>query len=196
MLMMSRRRLLSLSTIGAGSLLAGCTITRGTGTTAVTINTAKLVTDGQAILSALSAILAAPSVIVALGVNYVAARAALVAAQAIMAEMQALTGGSVTVTVDTTRLQSLVTSLLSDAQTVLNLVLSVDHTLVGEAATRIGDYVAAALALIPVMQVTADLVATSPAAAMSEAQALAIAHAAAATVRSSTPSAAQPKVRH
>ena len=137
--MMSRRRLLSLSTIGAGGLLAGCTITHGTGTTTVTINTAKLVTDGQAILSALSAILSAPSVIVALGVNYVAAQAALVAAQAIMAEIQALTGGSVTVTVDVTRAAvRWVTSLLSDAQTVLNLVLGIDHTLVGEAATRIG----------------------------------------------------------
>ncbi len=186
--MMSRRRLLSLSTIGAGSLLAGCTITRGTGTTTATINTAKLTTDGQAILSALSAILSAPSVIVALGVNYVTARAALVAAQAIMAEIQTLTGGSVTVTVDTARVQSLVTSLLSDAQTVLNLVLGIDHTLAGEVATRIGDYVAAALALIPVVQVTADLVGAAPPAGMSEVQALAIAHAAAATLPAPLPS--------
>ncbi len=183
--MMSRRRLLSLSAAGSASLLAGCTVTRGTGTTTVAINTARLVTDTQAMLSALSAILAAPSVIVALGADYVAARAALVGAQAIMAEIQSLTGGSVTVTVDTARLQALVTSLLADAQTVLNLVLGIDRRLTGQIATRIGDYVAAALALIPMVQVTADLVRSPPVgAAMSEAEALAIARSAAATLPS------------
>ena len=180
---LSRRRLLSLSALGTGSLLAGCTVSHGGGTTTVTINTARLVTDSQAILSALSAILLAPSVIVALGANYVTAQAALVAAQAVMAEIQTLTGGSVAVTLNTARLQSLVTSLLSDAQTVLNLVLGIDRTLTGEAATRIGNCVAAALVLIPAVQVAADL-AAAPAAApaipgtMSEAEALAIARSA------------------
>lgn len=182
---LSRRHLLRLSAVGAGGLLAGCTVTRGGGgVTAITIDTARLVTDAQAILSALSAILAAPTVIVALGADYAAAQAALLAAQGLIAEIRALTGGSVTVTVDTARLQSLVTSLLGDAQTVLNLVLGVDRQLTGVAATRIGDYVAAALALIPVVQAAADLAAVPSAAAMSEAQALAIAHAAAATLPS------------
>ena len=180
--MMSRRRLLSLSALGAGVLLGGCTVTRGGGTTTVTINTAKLVTDAQAILSALAAILIAPSVILALGPNYVTAQAALVAARATVAEIEALTGGSVTVTLDTTRLQALVTSLLGDAQTVLNLALGVDRTLPGDAATQVGNYVAAALALIPVVQVTVGLVSTSAPVSMSETEALAIAREAAATL--------------
>ena len=182
--MMSRRDLLSFSVIGAGGLLGGCTVTRGGGTTTVTIDTARLVTDGQAILSALSAILAAPSVILALGANDLTAQAALLAARAVMAEIEVLTGGSVTVTVDTARLQALVTSLLGDAQTVLNLVMGVDRSLSGSAATRIGNYVAAALALIPVVQVTAGLVSAPPPAAMSEDDALAVAREAQATLPS------------
>ena len=179
---MSRRRLLSMSVLGAGGLLGGCTVTRGGGTTTVTINTAKLVTDAQAILSALAAILIAPSVILALGPNYVTAQAALVAAKAAVAEIEALTGGSVAVTLDTAQLQAPVTSLLGDAQMVLNLVLGIDRTLPGDAATRIGNYVAATLALIPVVQVTVGLVSTPAPAAMSETDALAIAREAAATL--------------
>ena len=188
--MMSRRRLLSLSATGAGSLLAGCTITHGTGTTTVTINTTKLVTDAEAILSALSAILQAPSVIMALGINYAAAQAALAAAQALMVEIQALTGGSINVTINTAKLQSLVTSLLSDAQMVLNLVLGIDRKLTGEAATKVGDYVAAALALIPMVQAAADLVdqSAAPVATMSEEDALAI-------VRSASPTPSRRAVR-
>ena len=74
------------------------------------------------------------------------------------------------------------TSLLGDAQTVLNLALGVAHTLPGDAATQVGNYVAAALALIPVVQVTAGLVSTPAPAAMSETEALAIAREAAATL--------------
>lgn len=174
--MLSRRRLLSLSAIGGTALLAACTVSTSGGTTTATLDVAQIVTDSKAILSALSAALMAPTLIVALGANYATAEAALLAAQAVLSEIELLTNGSITVTIDRTRLQSLVTTLLADAQTVLALVQGVALKLTGAVATQVGDSIAAVLTLISFVQIAAGLASVRPAVAlMTEAQALAVA---------------------
>jgi hypothetical protein len=174
---MSRRRLLSMSTIGAAGLLAACTMTTGGGSTTVTLDVAKIVTNSEAMLSALSAVLMVPTVIIALGVNYAAAEAALTAAQATLAEIEALTNGSITVTANTARLQALVTSLLNDAQTALALVQNVATALTGAVATQVTNAVSAILVLIPFVRMAAGFPAVQPVVgAMSEQQALSVLH--------------------
>ena len=171
---MHRRHLLATLPLAS---LAACGITTNGGVTTGTLDVDRIVTDGGAILAACQATLLAPAVATLIGPNYAVAQAALVAGQAALAEIRAVAGPSVTVSVDTTKVQALVTSLLADAQQVLTLVQGVLAKLSGAAVAQVQNYVAAALALIPLVQVAASLAsvrATMP--TMTEAQALHIAN--------------------
>lgn len=172
---LSRRQMLQLSVLGGAGFLSACTTTRGGGTSTATIDVDTIVTDSQAILSAISAALLAPTVIALLGPNYAAAAAALAAAQLVLVEIRTLTGGTVTVSVDVVKVQSLVVSLLADSQTALVLLQGVMGKLPGSEATTTGNVVGAALVLIPIVQLAAGL-AAGPAVAgsMTEAEALAV----------------------
>jgi hypothetical protein len=175
---LSRRHLLHLSAFGGAGLLAACTTIHSGGVTTATIDVARVVSDSQAILSTISAALLAPGLIALLGPNYATAQAALVAAQLVLSEIEAFTGssGTISVSTDTTKIQALVVSLLSDAQTALALVQGVLGKLPGSEAMTAGNAIAAALALIPMVQLAAGLAGTrSVAGPMSEAQALAVA---------------------
>ena len=175
--MISRRRLLSSSAIGAIGLLAACTTKTQGGSTTATLDVARIVSDSQAILTGLSAMLMVPTVIIALGPNYAAAEAALTAAQAALAEIEALTNGSVSVTIDPTRLQTLVDTLLGDVQTALALVQATAAKLTGAAAMQVADAVAAVLALIPFVRMAAGFAGARPGAGtMNEDQARTILH--------------------
>ncbi len=171
---LSRRQMLRLSALGGAGLVVACTTTQGGGTTTATIDVATIVTDGQAILSAISAALLAPTVILLLGANYGTAEAALAAAQLVLTEIESLTGGTVTVSLDVTKVQSLVVSMLADSQTALSLLQGVLGRLPGSEATTTGNAIAAALALIPIVQLAAGLAVGRVVSAMSEAQALAV----------------------
>lgn len=173
-----RRRLLVGSTLlASGFLLAACTASNNGGIHTVTVDTGRIVTDGKAIIATISAVLSIPSLAVALGSNYVLAQAALAAAQAALVEIENLTGGSVTTTLDTTRLQTLVTTLLNNVQTALMLVQGAVAKLAGSDAAKVGTYVSAALSLIPFLQLAAGFASARPDAAssMSEADALRVA---------------------
>ncbi len=172
---LSRRQMLRLSALGGAGLIAACTTTHNGGTTTATIDVTTIVRDGQAIVSAISAALLSPTVIALLGVNYGTAEAALVAAQLVLGEIETLTGGTVTVSLDVTKVQSLVVSMLSDSQTALALVQGVLGRLPGSEATSTGNAVAAALALIPIVQLAAGLATgRTVTGSMTEAQALAV----------------------
>ncbi len=172
---LSRRQMLRSSALGAAGLVAACTTTHGGGTTTATIDVATVVTDSEAILSAISAVLLAPTVIALLGPNYGTVEMALAAARLVLGEIETLTGGTVTVSLDVAKLQSLVVSMLADCQTALALLQGVLDKLPGAEATTTGNAVAAALALIPIVQVAAGLApGRSVVGAMSEAQALAV----------------------
>lgn len=172
---LSRRQMLRLSVLGGAGLVAACTTTQSGGTTTATIDVDTIVTDSQAILSAISAALLAPAVIALLGPNYATAAAALAAAQLVLGEIKTLTGGTVTVSLDVVRVQSLVVSLLADSQTALALLQGVTGRLPGSEATTTGNAVAAALVLVPIVQLAAGLAAgRGVAGPMSEAEALAV----------------------
>lgn len=177
---LSRRRLLSLSTVGGATLLGACTVIHAGGTGTATLDVERIVVDSKAILSAVSAALLIASLVTALGPNYAIAQAALLAAQGTLSEIEALTGGSVTVILDKTKLQTLVVSLLSDLQTALTLMQAAVVTMTGSVVTTIATYISAALSLIPIVQIAAGLVTARPRSGlMSESQALAVAAAAA-----------------
>lgn len=178
---MNRRNLLrTVSLFGVAAIpLAACGLVTSTttgGVTTVKIDTARIATNGDAVIAAISAILMAPSIVILLGPNLIAAQAALTAAQLALSEFKALTGPSVTVALDTTKAQALVTSLVGDAQQALILVQGVTSKLTGVTATNVGNYVAATLTLLPLIQLAAGMAlmgATKP--IMSEADALRIA---------------------
>ncbi len=172
---LSRRQMLQLSVLGGAGILGACTTTHSGGTTTATLDVATIVTDSQAILSAISAALLAPTVIALLGPNYATAAAALAAAQLVLGEINTLTGGSVTVSLDVVKVQSLVVSLLADSQTALALLQGVLGRLPGSEATTTGNAVAAALVLIPIVQLAAGLTAgRKVVGSMNEAEALAV----------------------
>ena len=163
---MNRRTLIAAITLAP---LAACTTTGST--TALDIN--RIVTDGGAIVTAAQAAIVAPSVTKLLGSKLDTAVAALAAAKSALAEIQTVTGG--TASVDTSTVQALVTTLLSNSQTVLTIGTSAVPQLSGAMATQIGDYLAAAQALIPLVQVAAQLSKTgAERPRMTEAQALAV----------------------
>ncbi len=172
---LSRRQMLRLSALGGAGLIGACTSTHNGGTATATIDVATIVTDSQAILSAISAVLLAPTVIALLGPNYGTVEMALAAARLVLGEIETLTGGTVTVSLDVVKVQSLVVSMLADCQTALALLQGVLNKLPGAEATTTGNAVAAALALIPIVQVAAGLAPSrSVVGAMDEAQALAV----------------------
>lgn len=172
----TRRRLLSLSVAGSAGLLGACTVIHAGGSTTAILDVARIVTDSKAILSALSAALMVASLVTALGANLVLVQAALLAAQATLSEIESLGGGSVSVAVDTSRIQALVVSLLGDVQTILTLVQAAAVSLTGPVARTIAAYLAAVLALMPIVQGAAGLsTLRDRAPVMSESQALAIA---------------------
>ena len=172
---LSRRQMLRLSVLGGAGIASACTTVRGGGTTTATIDVNTVVTDSQAILSAISAALLAPPVIALLGPNYATAAAALAAAQLVLVEIRTLTGGTVTVPLDVVKLQSLVVSLLADSQTALALLQGVMGKLPGSEAATTGNAVAAALVLIPIVQLAAGLAAGRKVVGpMNEAEALAV----------------------
>ena len=154
-----RRQLLKmLGGGGLAALLGACAISKGGGTTTATIDVKRIVTDSSAIIAAVTAALTAPALIAALGpAKVVAAEAALTAANGALAAIEQLTGGTVVLSVDTSKLQALVTSLLADAQTALTIVQGVVSGLTGAVATQVANYVSAALSLIPFVQLAASL---------------------------------------
>ena len=92
-----------------------------------------------------------------------------------LGEIRTLTGGTVTVSVDVVKVQSLVVSLLADSQTALVLLQGVMGKLPGSEATTTGNAVAAALVLIPIVQLAAGLAdGREVIGSMSEAEALAV----------------------
>lgn len=176
---MRRRALLSSALAGAGALLAACTVTSGNGTATVTIDVAKIHTDGAAIIAAIAALVNMPPLAAALGPNLLIANGALTAAQAALAQFDAMTSGSLSLSVDTTQATNLVNSLITDAQTVLSVIQPVTPSIPGTVGTTVTNYVQAILTLIPFVQAAVAVTSASAAKAiktpMTEAQALQIA---------------------
>lgn len=174
-----RRSLLRLALLSGGAMLAACTATRNGTITTVTLDAARIVTDGRAVLGALDGVLAIPAVAASLGANLATAKAALDAAGLALSEIQTLTGGAVTVSIDTARVQTLVTSLLGDVQSVLGPLQGALPSLpaaLSALATELSTVIDAVRTLIPLLQLAAGLVGSPPAAPpMTETQALAIA---------------------
>ena len=175
----SRRSLLRLAMLSGSAMLAACAVTQNGSITTVTLDTARIVTDGRAIVGALDGVLAIPAIATLLDANLVTAEAALHAADLALSEIQDLTGGAVTVSIDTARVQTLVMSLLGDVQSVLGLLQGALPSLpaaLSVVATELSTAIDAVRTLIPLVQLAAGLVGSAPAApSMTEAQALAIA---------------------
>lgn len=170
-----RRTIRNIALLAVGSALAACAVQTVNGVTTVTINTATLNTDGQAIITAANSVLANPLVVTALGANLVAAKAALTAASATMAAIATATNGVASASVNTTSVQALVTSLLADVQTFLKIVAAVAGVLVGDTATLVEGYITSIEALIPFVQLAVSLatsVSVSQAPKMSESRAV------------------------
>lgn len=179
---MNRRALLRTGSFGAVALgLAACnafSTSSDGGKKSVTINTASLNTDAQALITAAQAMLAAPSFAALLGPKAAAYSAALAAASLVVAQIATATQGSVTESVDVTNVQSLVTSLVGDMSNILAIASSVIPGLNGAIATQIGNYTAAIQTLVAFVQLAVSL--ATPASAtsapkMTEAQAVQIA---------------------
>jgi hypothetical protein len=175
---MLRRNLLRGIACGVPAVLAACSTSTSGGTTTLTIDTAKVSTDGSAIITALTSTLAIPSVAVLLGANVPVAAAALAAAQGAINQFDIMTGGSVSLSYNVTNAIALVNSLINDARTVLSLLQPILPALKAPDAVTVTNYVNAITALIPIVQLAIALASPAPAAAkplMSEAQALYIA---------------------
>jgi hypothetical protein len=172
-----RRALIGASLAMPVALIAGCTVASSGGVSTVTIDVARIVTDGKAIIASVSAAALIPAVSTLLGANLLTVQTALAAANASLSEIQSLTGGSVVLSADTSKVQTLVTSLLADAQTALSIVQGVIAGLTGAIATKVQTYIAATLALLPFVQIAAGLTAArvGSVSTMTEAQALAVA---------------------
>lgn len=173
--MMNRRNLLSTLPVLA---IAACGVTTVNGITTATLDTAKINNYAQAFTAVLTTVITAPAIMSLLGPNLVAAEAGLAAVKLAATELATLTGGSLSVSIDTTKVQATVTSLLNSVQTVLTLVQSAIANLKGAAATKVQNYLVAVLTLIPLMQLAAGFVslpkATQP--LMTEEEALKIAY--------------------
>lgn len=177
---LARRHALRLVLLSGASLATACTVRSGGGTTSVTLDIARLVTDGRSILSALNGALSIPAVFMVLGTNLAIAQASLSAAQLALTEIEALAGNTLTVSIDTTRVQTLVVTLLSDAQSILALIQGVVPQLTASMPTAtandLASLVAAVVTLVPLVQLAAGLATALPGAApLDESQARAIA---------------------
>lgn len=172
----SRRSLLRMALAGGVAVLGGCTLSQSGTVTTATIDVARVVADGRAIVATLKGALAIPGVAAMLAANFAVAEAALAAAGLVMDEIVQLTGGTtVSVSIDTARLQTLVLSLLADAQTVLAL-LQTPSGRITAVPNGLATLIAAAATLVPLVQLAAGLSAAPPRSApMSEAAALRIA---------------------
>lgn len=157
----SRRALFTLAgAAGATAALSGCglmtTTTSASGVTTVTLDTAKINTDGQALIAALTALLSAPSIASLLGTTASASISlAMTAANGALTQIQAMTNGAATVTMDPTSVQSFVSSMLKSASTILTLVQAALTGATSAIATTIGNYISAAQALIPLIALAA-----------------------------------------
>ena len=149
----ARRHLLFAAAPAA--LLAGCTVTTSNGTTTVTLDTARIQQDGQAVLTAAAQILATPGISAALGGSLLTAQQALASANTAFSSVTAQIGASVSVSLDTTSVQNGIKSVLSDVQTILGLVQPVLSLIPGGAA--VGAVVAAIQALLPFLTLAAAL---------------------------------------
>lgn len=175
---MRRRTVLTTALTGsAAAFVAACTVTKNNGQITVTIDTAKIHADGSAIIAALTAMVTMPPVALALGANLAIATGALAAAQATLAEIDKETNGALNLTVDTTKVASLVHSLISDAQTVLSVIQPALPSIPGDLGTKVSTYIAAILTLIPFLQAAVDVTAAPKGRKlpMTEAQALFVA---------------------
>ncbi len=176
----TRRRMLQL--LGASALvpLAACvTASKNGGVTTITVNGAKALTDAQAVQASLTAILATPSLVAAMTADQLAtAKAGLAAINQTVSDLQtAIPTGVATATIDTTTVQSLAKSLITDAQNTLLIVQNVLGVLHGTTFTMIGNYVSAALSLLPFLELAVGLVSdTHVPSKYSEAEAVAICH--------------------
>jgi hypothetical protein len=176
---MLRRSLVTAALTGPAALLAACSLTTHNGVTTLAVDTAKVHTDGSAIIAAIGTIIAMPPVAALLGPNLPIAQAALDGAQLALSQFDATTGGTATLSVDTTKATALVHSLISNAQNVLSVVQPILPVLPAAVSERVGSYVGAILTLIPFVQAAVDLTSAAKAKAMrlpmGEAQALQIA---------------------
>ncbi|MCQ8277857.1 hypothetical protein NFI95_05290 [Acetobacteraceae bacterium KSS8] len=173
----SRRALLRGLLLGGAALGAGaCTVTHGGTVITATLDLNRMLTDGQAILTALNTALLIPGIAAMLGANFAAAETALAAAGAAMTELKTLAGSSISVSIDVARVQTLAASLLADFQTVLSLLSKLAP---GSTATsRLALLISAATTLVPLVQSAAGLpVSTTamPGVRMTETEALRIA---------------------
>ncbi len=176
----TRRHALRL--LGAATLipLAACvTTSKNGGVTTVTVNGTKALADAQAVQASLTSILATPSLVAVMTpAQLTDAKAGLVAINQTIADLQtAIPTGVVSATIDTTTVQTLIKSLVSDAQNVLLIVQSVFSALHGTTAATIGNYISAALALLPFLELAVGLASsTHVTPKYTEAEAVAICH--------------------
>lgn len=170
--------------LAALPVLASCGIfssSTSNGVTTVTIDTARLNTDGQAIVTMATAILANPLIASALGANLTAAQTLLSTVSMTMSKIADATAGKVSTSIDVSSVQGFVTTMLADVNQFVSLVMTVVPSVAsGVVANTIQTYLTAISTLVPLIQLAVAL--TTPAAAsiapgrMTEAQAVALAH--------------------
>ncbi len=158
----SRRHLL---TFAFALALGACTVTTTGGVTTVTLDTGKIQTDGQALLTAGAQILASPGVAPQLGANLLTAQNALQSANTAFASVTAQLAPSVSVSLNTTSVQNAIKSVLADIGTVLQLVTPIVSFIPGGAA--VSGIIMAVQELIPFVEVAAALVSAKPGATAS-----------------------------
>lgn len=156
-----------------------CTTTRSGAVVTTQIDTARIDQDGRAVAIALNGILAIPGVSEALGpANAALARASIAGIQTGIDDIDGATGGTETVTLDLTSLQSKVNAVVSEAHAVLTLVLQIAPRLPAPVNAQVVDKAQAALTLLPFVQLAVQLAAaarTQTHPMMSEQQALSVA---------------------
>ena len=177
--MLTRRQIfINGSALTAAGLVVACTTSGGN---TVTIDTAKIVTYGQAVYQALTAAVAAPAIASALGANLTVAQAVLAKALAgVNAVQAAAPSGTLSASVDTSTIQSTVTSIVNDAEQVATFVQSVLGAVTDpKTVATVGNWVSAVETLLPLIELAAGLMgAKRRSTTMSEATALAICQAA------------------
>lgn len=168
---MTRRGLVLL-----GLLASGCSLTSKGGVLTLTVDVAKIGKIGAPIVALLEALLATPAIAGLLGPNLIVAQAALSAVVASWTQLEQLTGGSATLTIDTTQATSLVLALANNAATLIDLVLPIVPNLPEAARMTVANRAAAGLTLLPILRAAVGLSAPAPSVPpMSEDQALAVA---------------------
>lgn len=149
------------------------------GVTTVTVDTARLNTDGQAIVTMATTILSDPLIASALGTNVMVAQDLLAAASATMLKIAAVTNGKASTSIDVSSVQAFVTTFLADINQIVSLVMAVMPGVIsGVVVNKVQTYLTAISTLVPLVQLAVAL--ATPAAIvpgkMTEAQAVALAH--------------------